>query len=104
MGLFSISACPAGLLIVALKTLGQVSMKNKTDVGFVDAHAESDGGDNHLHFVMVERILILLARTVIEPGVVGQGMDACMGERCGRAFDLIPCGPIHNAGFPSPVT
>src|SRR4030042_1703294 len=104
MGLFSISTCSTGLLIVTLKTLGQISMNNKTDVGFVDTHAESYSGDDQLHFIVVECILILLACAVVEPGVVGQGMDACMGKRCRRAFDIIPCCPIHNAGFSWPRT
>ena len=51
-------------------------MDDVADVGFVDAHAEGDGGADDLGFVADEGLLVFGALGGIEAGVVGDGVDA----------------------------
>src|SRR3990170_7023067 len=54
----SIPACASCFLVVGFKVFWEVMMYHKTDVGFVDAHPESDSGDKYLHIVFYELILV----------------------------------------------
>ena len=46
---------------------------DKTHIGFVDAHAEGDGGDDDRRLIVGEVALVRQPRRVIQPGVIGQG-------------------------------
>ena len=43
--------------------LRQVAVDDEADVGLVDAHAERDGGDDHVHLVADEGVLVRVARS-----------------------------------------
>ena len=51
-------------------------MHDPAHIGLVDAHAEGDGGDDHLRVIANERFLIVATRFCIETGVVRQCPDA----------------------------
>ena len=43
----AVPTCPTCFLVITLEVGGEVEVEDKTDVGFVDAHAEGvGGGDN----------------------------------------------------------
>ena len=46
VGRFAVAAGAPGFLVVAFEVFGKVSVDDEADVGFVDAHAEGDGGDD----------------------------------------------------------
>ncbi len=51
-------------------------MGDKAHIGLVDTHTEGDGG-HHDHTVFAQKaVLIRLAHPAVQPGVVGQGIDA----------------------------
>ena len=49
-------------------------MNDETDVRFVDAHAEGDGGDDDLGAIVDEGVLIAAAILVRNAGMIGQGL------------------------------
>ena len=51
-------------------------MHHPADVALVDAHAEGNGGANHLHLSVGEKRLRFLALGGCEPGMVYCGADA----------------------------
>ena len=91
----TIAACTTGFLIVALDVFGQIRMNDVADVGFVDAHAEGDGGTDDLRLIAKEGVLVASALRRIEAGVVGdggkslspQGGGECLGAFAGLAVD-----------------
>jgi hypothetical protein len=64
-------------------------MRHEAHVGLVDAHAERDGGHHHDAFLAQEAVLVGLAHRVVQPGVVGQGVEAGLAQRLAPA--LPPC-------------
>ena len=74
-------------------------MRHEAHVGFVDAHAEGDGGRHHYAILAQEATLVGRARGGVETGVVGQGDDAVLPEH-GRGFlHLAARQAIDDAGF-----
>ena len=61
VGRRTVAAGAAGLLVVALDVLGQVQVRDKADVGLVDAHAECDGGAHHEAVLAQEAVLVIAA-------------------------------------------
>jgi hypothetical protein len=96
----AVSAGTARFLVVVLDGLRQVAVKDEADVGFVDAHAEGDGGDDDVDVVPVEGFLVPGPLQVPEAGVVGEGLDAVAGEEGGGRFHVFSGGAVDDAGFP----
>ncbi len=88
-GGLAVAAGAADLLVVGLDGAGEGDVDYGADVGFVDAHAEGDGGYDDLEFSGLEVALDALADAGFEAGVVGGGF-AIRGVRrvlrriCGR--------------------
>ena len=76
----AIASRPAGFLVVAFQVFRHVVMDDKADVGFVDPHAEGNGGAHHPD--TVAEILFLIARPLrlFQPGMIGEGRDAIRAE------------------------
>jgi len=74
-------------------------MRDKAHVGLVDAHAKGDGGHHHHALAAQKLVLIGLAHLEIEPGVVGQGMDAGLRQHVGNFFHPFARLAIHHAGL-----
>src|SRR6266571_2284892 len=88
----------AGLLVVGLEALGQVEMGDEAHVGLVDTHAEGDRRYHDDGIVADEALLVRAARRRIQPGVVGQGVDALLAQPGGRLVDLAPRQAVDDAG------
>ena len=54
--------------------------------GFVDTHPKSDGGHDHLHVLVEELVLPVGAQLAVQPGVIGDGLDAVGAEHVGQLF------------------
>lgn len=61
-------------------------MYDKAYVGFVDAHAEGDGGDDDVDFFFEEGVLVVAAGLGVHAGVVGAGFDVVGFEDGGELF------------------
>jgi len=72
----AIAAGAAYLLVVLLDGAGKRGVDDGADVGFVDAHAEGDSGDDYFQFAGEELALDAFARGWIEAGMVGCGASA----------------------------
>ena len=94
-----VAARPAGFLIITLDALGDVVMDDEPDVGLVDAHAEGDGGDDHLDVLHQEAVLVLRAGFRVQAGVVGEGLDAVDGQQLGQFLHLLAAQAVDDAGL-----
>ena len=65
-----VASRPPRFLIIAFNCFGQIVVDDKTDVGFVDTHPESDRRNNGGYLVMDELLLGIPAKGTIQPGVV----------------------------------
>ena len=74
-------------------------MHHEAHVGFIDAHAEGDGGHHHLQIVTLERFLHLRAAIVVQPGVVGADAQPAALQTRGGVFHLGAAVAIDNAAL-----
>ena len=70
---FSVASGAADLLVIGLDGGGQGGVDDGADIGFVDAHAEGDGGDDDFELAGLEGVLNALADGGLEAGVIGCG-------------------------------
>ena len=66
IGAQTVAASTANLLVIALQVLGQVVVKDKPHIRFVDAQAKGDGRDDQRHLIVDEPLLVLGAQPVIQ--------------------------------------
>ena len=92
----------AGFLVVALDVLRQVGVDDVADVGFVDAHAEGDGGADDLGLVAEEGVLVFRAFHLVEPGVIGDGGKSLRAQRGGERLGAFARLAIDDAGVVGP--
>ena len=69
----------------------------KTDIGFVDTHAKSDGSDNDIDLFHEELVLIVLAGLAIETGMVRQCLDAVNSKGLRQFFHFFTAQSINDA-------
>ena len=74
-------------------------MNHETDIGFVDAHAEGDGGHDHLHVFIHEKILAFGAQFGIQSGMISDGFDAIGDEHIGKFFRRLAVQGIDDAAL-----
>ena len=74
-------------------------MDDEADVRLVDTHAESDGGDNHIHFFHQEGVLVVGARGSVHAGMVRQCLDAVDGQQLGDLLDLLAAEAVNDAAL-----
>jgi hypothetical protein len=70
---------------------------HEAHIGFVDAHAEGDGGDHDDVFFAQEARLVLGAHRVFHACVVGHGADAVFVEEVGGFFNLLARQAVDDA-------
>ena len=58
LGWKAVAAGAACLLVIALGVLWEIVVDDEADIGFVDAHAECDGGADDLNLVAEETLLV----------------------------------------------
>ncbi len=100
MALSAIPSGPARFLIVGLEGLGHVVVDDKTHVGFVDAHAKGNGGDNDIDILHQE--LVLSARTLcrIHARMVRRRLYSIDLQGVGDFFHLLSAQAIDDAAAP----
>ena len=89
----------ARLLVVALDVLRQIVMNHESDIRFVDAHAERNGGANHADFIAQKQFLVAGAVVGLQAGVIRRGLHAIgvqpRGDALGRLAALAVNDPAH---------
>ena len=93
----AVTPAATGFLIVAFDVLRQIEMGDKAHVGLVDAHAESNGGNDHHPFLAQEAILMFSAQVGVQPGVVGQRGESLGTQPGGGFLDLLAREAIDDA-------
>lgn len=94
---FAVTAGAANLLVVALDAAGEREMEHRSHVGFVDAHAERDGGDDDVEVAVEERGLRLFTRLVRQTRVVRRDAQAAR-EDFGGGFGALAGGGVDDGG------
>ena len=97
VGLEPVAARAAALLHVVLERLRHAGVNDVADVRLVDAHAEGDGGDDHVGPLFEKRVLIAVPLVVGQAGVVGQGAVAEARQRRGRLVDFLAADAVDDA-------
>ena len=78
LGFEAIASGAAGFLLIVLERLRRAGMQHEADVRSIDAHAERDRGDDDVHVLVEERVLIAVPLVVREPGVVRPRRDGLL--------------------------
>ncbi len=99
----SVAAGAPRLLVVGLERGRQVAVDDEADVGLVDAHAEGDRGDHDHRVARAEPLLVRRARAAVEPGVVGQRVEAAPGEEGRGLLDRGARRPVDDARGAAPA-
>ena len=74
-------------------------MRDEAHIGFVDAHAECDSGDDDDAVIALEALLIRRARRRIHTGVIWQRGDAVLDQPVRGFFHFLARLAIHDAGL-----
>ncbi len=96
----SIPPGPSDLLIVAFNVFGNGKMDNKTNIGFVDAHAESYCGHNDLNVIPCKTLLVLISLKGIHTCMVWFSRKPCLFQSLGHAVHLVSGGTVDNTSLP----
>ena len=97
VGGLSITPTTAGFLVVGLDVFRQVQVRDKAHVGFVDAHAKSDGRDHHDAVFAQEAVLVLTSNVSVQASVVGQCRDAFVVQPGGGFINALAALAINDA-------
>ena len=95
----AIAARPARFLVVGLQALGQIHVRHKAHIRFVDAHAKGDRGHHNHAAVPAEPLQHGRAPLGIEASVISQGVKAGGGQLLGQAVDPLARAGVDDAGF-----
>ena len=87
------------LLIISLQRLGNIVMDHIAHVGFVDTHAESDRGHDHIGPLHQEVVLIGRTCLGVHTGVIGQSPDAVGYEQLRKLLDLLAAQAVDDAAL-----
>ena len=98
----SIAAGSACFLVVALDIFREVVVNDPAHIGFVDAHAEGDGGTNDARLVANEEFLILRPLVVCEARVIRHGGESTLREALRETICRGACGAIDDAAIHRP--
>src|SRR5437879_8509607 len=99
----TVAARAAGFLIITFDVLGQIVMDDKPDIGFVDAHAESDCGTDDSHFISQEKFLVTVALFRRQTGMIWFGSDPICAKPFGQIFSGLAGLAINDTAFFGPT-
>ena len=85
----SIPASPPPLLVVTLYGLRDTGVDHKSHIGLINAHAEGDGGADHLDLVLEPVVLGLAPLVLVEAGVVSLGFDSSFPQILGEVITVL---------------
>ncbi len=100
---YNVEAAERGIVFIdeidkiALKTLGNIVMDDETHIGFVDSHAESNGGHNHIDALHEESVLRGTSCSAVESGMVRSRLDFVGTKHGGQFFHFLPAQTIDDA-------
>ena len=97
LGILPVPACTPGLLIVSLDALRNVVMDDETDVRLVDTHAERNGGDDHVHILHQEAVLVLRPCPGIQSRMVRKSFYSVNIQKVRNLFHLLPAEAVYDA-------
>ena len=72
-------------------------MYDKSDVGLVDAHAESYGGDDNVDFFKQKGVLIFRACGSVETCMIWECLDVVDCQKFGEFFNFFAAETVDNA-------
>ena len=75
-------------------------MDDISDIRLVDAHSEGYCGDNHVHILHKEAVLILRPYLSIQPGVIWNSLYTVDNQHIGKFFNLLSAEAVYNSGLP----
>ena len=87
------------LLIIAFQTLGDIIVDDKTDVGFVDTHAKSNGSHDDVDVFLQEIVLRLTAGGRVETGMIGSRLDVVGTKHGGQFLHLLARKTVDDAAL-----
>ncbi len=96
MRVLSVTARPTDFLLVVLKGLREVEMKDRADIRFVDTHTEGNRRHNDIAPALHEVILGCGADIICESGMVGSCAYACPLQASCDALCRMLEGDINN--------
>ncbi|EKY03405.1 hypothetical protein HMPREF9120_02718 [Neisseria sp. oral taxon 020 str. F0370] len=96
----AVASGAAAFLIEVFDALRHVEVGDEAYVGFVDAHAEGDGGDDGEAVFVGEAVLGGFALRHAHARVVGGGGDAVFVEEGGGVVDFFAAQAVDDAALP----
>ncbi len=97
--LSAISSGPTGFLIVTFERLGDIVVDYKSHIGFVNTHAKRDGGNDYIHFLEKERILIGRPGGSIHTGMIRKSLDVVYLQNLGEFLDLLSAQAVDYSAL-----
>jgi hypothetical protein len=94
-----VASSATNFLIIAFQVFWQVSVNDETNVGFVDAHSESNCGDHQCRVIEDEALLVAPPNLVLQAGMVGQCWPAVQVEAGAKFVGVFPRATVNNAGL-----
>ena len=95
----SIPAAATRLLVKGLGVAWQIKVSHETDIGFVDAHAKGNGCDHDEALFQLKPSLVFPPRHGIEPGMVGEGLEARGIQKCSDLLGLASGLAVDDSGL-----
>ena len=97
-----ICRCPiasraASLLVIAFDAFRQIQMRYKSNIGFIDAHAEGNGCNNHNAVFLLKARLMFGAQCVVHACVIRQRAYALTVQPSRGFFHFAARQAIHDA-------
>lgn len=99
MSVAAVASRTPRLLIISLQRLGNIVMDHIAHVGFVDTHAESDRGHDHVGPLHQEVVLVGRTCLGIHTGVIGQSPDSVGYEQFRKLLDLLAAQAVDDAAL-----
>ena len=87
------------LLIISLKTLGNVVVDDETHIRFVDTHTEGYRCHNDIYLLHQKVVLCLRACCSIKTGMIGSSLDIVGTENVGKILYLLAREAIDNTAL-----
>jgi len=96
----AIAPCTTDLLVVALHRAGQVVVDHEAHIALVDAHAEGDGGADHMELALDEVVLHAAALLRLQPRVVISRLHPDALQLLRQLLRTRPAVAIDDAALP----
>ena len=91
----SVSTGPSCLLVISLDALRDVIVDDEPHVRLVDTHSEGDCGDDYVHILHQEAVLVLRPCLRIQSGMIGKSFYSINIQQVRSLFDLFTAKAIY---------